>query len=159
MLLPIYVFEPLRRSSSGEVLATMSRVDTADWLKSEKTFIGMGRSISEVSPCAGKIPFGVTEGLIIGRFRELCGRVVGKDEDEDPSGSEIWSDGMQVGPANEGSSARIALLRTTGIVIRDCWGSETGTSVVGVRVISSPLCKAGPLLGIEREIGFAIDEI
>ena len=147
MLLPIYVFEPFRRSSSGEVLATMSRVDNADWLESEKTFIGVGRSMSEVSPCARKIPlFGVMEEFITGDFREMCERVVDKDEDDDPRGCEVWSDGVQVGITNEGSSAGITPLRTTGIVIRGAWESEAGTTVVGAAVISSPL-------------GFAVDEI
>jgi hypothetical protein len=131
------------------VPAIMSSVGGADWLESEKTFIGRGRSISEVSSYARKLPLvGVTERCITGDCRERCERVV--DEDE-TSGYEIGSDWgwKQVGFSDEGSPSGIT----------DDREPETETTVVGMAVISAPLCKVAPLLGIDRETRLAVDEV
>lgn len=79
------------------MLVIISSVGGTDWLESTRTFIGIGRSTSEVSPCARELPLvGVTVKFITGDCGEMCERVVDEDEDEDPSGCEIgWEWGWE----------------------------------------------------------------
>ena len=58
---------------------------------------------------------------------------------------------------DEGCSTIITPPWSAGIRIKDDWESESETTVVGMAVISAPLCVA-PLLGIDREICLAVDE-
>jgi hypothetical protein len=131
------------------VLAKMARVGGVDCFESEKPFIGIGRSISEISPCASEAPLHeVTEESITEDCGEVCERVVNEDEDEECGGYKIRS---QVDPTDEEGSAGVTSPPTACMGKGDNWDSETGseTTIAGTTVISSPLCKVIPLPSVD----------